>query len=125
VNVSPSGGGVVLVEDDAPSSYPASYSYPGVVDVLLEADPADGYEFDGWSGSLAGSTNPVYVTVNCNKSITANFSVQADSGWVYDTNGVDGIQKDEAIVAILDYFDLLISKAQVINVLLLYFGGAG
>ena len=125
MNVSPSGGGDVEVEHHAPSSYPYTYPYPGVVEVLLEAVPAPGYDFVSWSGHLTGSTNPVDVTVDCSKSITANFSVKEDSGWAYDTNGINGIQKDEAIAAILDYFNLIISKVQVINVLVLYFSGAG
>ena len=92
VDVSPSGGGTAEVDHAAPSSYPFSYYYPGAVDVVLEAVPAPGYDFDGWSGHLDGNVNPVSVTMGCNKSITANFSVQANSGLAYDTNGIDGIQ---------------------------------
>jgi hypothetical protein len=39
----------------------------------------------------------------------------------YDANGANGIEKAEAIQAILDYFDLRITKVQVIAVLLEYF----
>jgi hypothetical protein len=41
--------------------------------------------------------------------------------WVYDENTDGIIQKDEAIQAVQDYFDLKITRAQVMEVLLLYF----
>ena len=41
--------------------------------------------------------------------------------WVYDENSDGKIQKMEAIQAVMDYFDLKITKAQVLEVLLLYF----
>ena len=41
---------------------------------------------------------------------------------IYDTNGVAGIQKPEAVAAVIDYFDGTIDKATVIKVLICYFG---
>jgi hypothetical protein len=41
---------------------------------------------------------------------------------IYDTNGVAGIQKPEAVAAVIDYFDGAIDKAEVIKVLICYFG---
>ena len=43
--------------------------------VTLTAVPASGYTFSGWSGDASGSTNPLLVTMNANKSITATFVV--------------------------------------------------
>ena len=50
----------------------ATYTHGEVVQ--LTANPDSGWNFDSWSGDLTGSTNPVYITMNENKSITANFS---------------------------------------------------
>ncbi len=43
--------------------------------VQLTATPATGYQFDGWSGDASGTTNPVSVTMNSAKNITAQFSL--------------------------------------------------
>lgn len=43
----------------------------------LTASPADGYQFSGWSGSATGSANPLQVSMNGPKSITANFAAAA------------------------------------------------
>jgi PKD repeat protein len=45
---------------------------PGDI-VTLEAIPDAGHIFQSWSGNLTGSTNPVDITMNSNKYITANF----------------------------------------------------
>lgn len=41
--------------------------------VALTATPAVGYTFSSWSGDASGSVNPLNVTMNANKVITANF----------------------------------------------------
>lgn len=42
--------------------------------VTLTAIPATGYKFDGWSGDATGTTNPLTITMNVDKTITAMFS---------------------------------------------------
>jgi len=42
--------------------------------VTVTAVPAAGWQFDGWSGDLSGTANPTTITMNANKSVTANFS---------------------------------------------------
>ncbi|MDP2115135.1 MAG: ice-binding family protein [Bacteroidota bacterium] len=42
--------------------------------VELTATPSTGYTFTGWSGDVTGSLNPVSVTMNSNKNVTANFT---------------------------------------------------
>jgi lysyl endopeptidase len=42
--------------------------------VTLTAVPASGWQFDGWSGDLTGTTNPTTITMNSNKTVTATFS---------------------------------------------------
>ncbi|AFK05956.1 hypothetical protein Theba_0222 [Mesotoga prima MesG1.Ag.4.2] len=51
----------------------AAYTHGEVVQ--LTANPADNWNFTGWSGDLAGSTNPESITMNSDKTVTANFSI--------------------------------------------------
>jgi parallel beta-helix repeat protein len=41
--------------------------------VALTADPAEGSNFEGWSGDVSGSTNPVTIVMDGNKTVTASF----------------------------------------------------
>ncbi len=66
-SVSPSGGGSVTKNPDK-----SSYSYNE--SVQLTANPSSGYTFSNWSGDASGSSNPTSVTMNSNKSVTANFT---------------------------------------------------
>ena len=49
---------------------------PGSV-VTLTANPAAGYVFSGWTGSIAATKNPFALTMNSDKTITAGFSFGA------------------------------------------------
>ena len=73
VGVSPPGGGDVEVDKQVPDSYP-SIRTTILNDILyLEAVPAPGHYFVGWSGHLTGNENPTDVTINTNMAITAHF----------------------------------------------------
>jgi len=61
------GNGSVTKDPDLPT-----YAYGTVVD--LEALAATGWTFTGWSGDLAGSTNPTSITMDGNKTVTATFT---------------------------------------------------
>ena len=41
--------------------------------LTLTATAADGFVFSGWSGDASGTDNPLTVSMNSNKTITANF----------------------------------------------------
>jgi uncharacterized repeat protein (TIGR02543 family) len=73
VNVSQSEGGTIKVEDETPASYPYDFTYTSGANVTVEAIPAAGYRFDGWTGSASDDTNPIIVKMTCAKHITANF----------------------------------------------------
>jgi len=99
VNVSPTNGGNVTVNGSTPASYPVFFDYPVITQVTLEAVPAVGYQFNYWSGCVSGSANPIEVTVNGGRSITAYFSPSVNpnpgatvSGLVWDDADGDGIQ---------------------------------
>lgn len=49
-----------------------SESYQEQTQVSLQATPAAGYQFDGWSGACSGTS--CSVTMNAARSVTANFS---------------------------------------------------
>lgn len=42
--------------------------------VTATAKPAVGFEFSAWTGNATGTTNPLQITVNANKNVTANFA---------------------------------------------------
>ena len=74
MNVSPGGGGVVNMDQITPSTYPSTFTLNEGESINLEAMPTPGYRFDNWSGALSHSANPVTIVMDCNKSITANFT---------------------------------------------------
>jgi hypothetical protein len=47
--------------------------YPDGSEVALAATPATSHTFANWTGSVTGSSNPVGLTMDANKSVTANF----------------------------------------------------
>jgi len=71
VTVSPANGGTVTRSPDS-----ASYSLNKSVTVT--ATPKVGWRFNGWEGDAVGNANPLVVTMNADKNITAKFTVTAD-----------------------------------------------
>ena len=67
-NVNPSGSGYVTL----PAQTCADGYTAGSV-IKLTAVPYTGYLFKDWSGAAGGTSNPVSVTMNSDKSVTANF----------------------------------------------------
>ncbi|GEM_PF-1795147 len=53
---------------------PNGGSYDFGTEVTLKAVPVTGFKFDGWSGDLTSTTNPVKITMNANKHVIATFS---------------------------------------------------
>ncbi len=43
--------------------------------VQVTATPDSGYQFSGWTGDASGTTNPITITMDADKSITASFSL--------------------------------------------------
>jgi len=66
---------------------PAGGAYiPGAV-ITLTATPKTGYVFNGWSGDLTGTANPATITMDKNKSVTANFKAVTYTLAASGTNG--------------------------------------
>jgi uncharacterized repeat protein (TIGR02543 family) len=75
ITVAPAGGGSVAKSPDQPT-------YPHGSTVQLTATPATGYHFVAWSGDATGNANPLDVTMNADKSITAHFSTNQPAGGI-------------------------------------------
>jgi DNA-binding beta-propeller fold protein YncE len=90
-------GGSVMV-DGVPCDLPWSGSMLCGATVSLEAVPDAHKEFTGWSGDLAGAENPIDVTMDGEKAVTAHFSlIQYDlnvSGIGTGTIRVNGVTKE-------------------------------
>ena len=59
----------------------ASGGYVAGSEVTIEARPAQGYKFTGWSGDASGEENPVTVVVDSPKTVTAVFAKQFVVPW--------------------------------------------
>lgn len=49
-------------------------SYPKNSLATITATPSSGWQFSHWTGNATGSTNPIQITMDANKSVTANFT---------------------------------------------------
>ncbi|MEA2053679.1 MAG: Ig-like domain-containing protein [Candidatus Thermoplasmatota archaeon] len=65
-SVNPSGSGYVTLN-------PSGGTYDEGTVATVNAHANSGYEFDHWSGAKTGSINPVQITMDSDKSITAHF----------------------------------------------------
>jgi uncharacterized repeat protein (TIGR02543 family) len=59
---------------------PAKSTYNQGDQVQLTATPGSGYSFSNWTGDASGTTNPVTLTMNGNKTVTASFSPTSSNG---------------------------------------------
>ncbi len=73
LNISVNGNGTT-------SPAAGAHSYPAGTSVRVTATPAAGATFSGWSGAASGTTNPITVTMDADKSLTASFSDSSDEG---------------------------------------------
>lgn len=71
----------LLIEPEAAGQVTADpdwQTYPPGAQVELTAQSSLGYQFDYWTGDLTGQTNPVIITMNKDKTITAHFKNLAE-----------------------------------------------
>jgi uncharacterized repeat protein (TIGR02543 family) len=69
---------------------PDQSSYSAGTLVFLSAIPNQGYTFVNWTGDLAGSTSPVPITMNSNKTVWANFSASTPGTYTLTVNAANG-----------------------------------
>ncbi|MEW6142745.1 MAG: DUF5050 domain-containing protein [Chloroflexota bacterium] len=79
VVITPTGGGNVTSTPAGISGATLTAQFPAGAIVNLAATPATGYNFLNWSGDATGFTANTSVTMNSNKTVTANFGQQASS----------------------------------------------
>jgi hypothetical protein len=77
----------VLATNGTITKNPNQVSYDTNASVLLTAVAAAGYRFVSWSGDVTGTTNPLSVVMNSNKTITANFALPSFVLTINTTNG--------------------------------------
>jgi len=70
---------------------PPGNRFPLNTNVLLQAKPDAGQEFLGWSGAASGSDNPLLVTMNSTKVITASFTKRP---WLQGQGDPDLLSQD-------------------------------
>jgi uncharacterized repeat protein (TIGR02543 family) len=69
---------------------PSKTAYNSGEIVVLTATPATGYMFTGWTGDATGTINPVSVTMNSNKNVTANFTAITADTYTLNVTAVNG-----------------------------------
>ncbi|MBZ9778425.1 ice-binding family protein [Psychroflexus sp. CAK8W] len=99
----------VNAENGTVSKNPDELNYDEGTDVILTANANSGYEFSSWSGDATGNNNPLTITMDADKVITANFTlipintftltVNAQNGTV--TKNPDELNYDEGTDVIL------------------------
>ncbi len=98
VNVSAGEGNRVEVDGVSPNSYPQVYQYSQQTDVTVEAIPAEGYTFLYWRGCVDSAENPLNISIDSAKSLTAYFSYSGMlagtvGGRIWNDLNKDGIQE--------------------------------
>ena len=75
ITVNPEGSGNVTA-----SPAQTEWGYADGTVVTLTAVPGGEYEFKNWSGTDDNDENPTTVTMDSNKSVTANFKTEGEDG---------------------------------------------
>ncbi len=79
---------------------PGTYTYDEGTSVSITATANSGYRFGGWSGDASGTANTVTITMNGNKTVTANFirryTLTIIAGTGGTTNPVPGDHLEDA-----------------------------
>jgi cellulose 1,4-beta-cellobiosidase len=80
-----------------------AHTYKSGSTVTIKATPDAGYEFAGWSGAFTGNTNPLTITIDGNKTLTATFTAKDSGGG--DNNPGDMTRVGNPYVGAARYVD--------------------
>jgi hypothetical protein len=89
VYCTPSEGGSIALTPSQPSG-----GYSAGTQVTVTATPAKGFRFTTWGGDASGSGNPITVTVDVGKTLSARFAEEQESSsrwWLWVILGVGGL----------------------------------
>ena len=81
----------ITAENGTVAIDPVEDTYQEGTVVTLTATPDEGYEFSGWSGDLSGTDNPVSITMDGDKDITALFTIPSYTLSITAENGTVAI----------------------------------
>jgi uncharacterized repeat protein (TIGR02543 family) len=70
---------------------PSLTAYTNGTNVEMTATPNAGYTFTSWTGDATGTSNPLTVTMNTNKNITANFTAIPINTYTLNVTAVNGL----------------------------------
>ncbi len=73
---------------------PPGGNYSPGTNVELTANPDPGWIFDSWSGDVSGTQNPINLTMNADKSVTATFTQVPTYTLTINTNGSGSVTLD-------------------------------
>jgi uncharacterized repeat protein (TIGR02543 family) len=114
LHLSGAGSGTVKVNGEV-HALPDSVSVPYNTTVMLEAAPAAGWHFTGWSGDLSGTASPTPLLVDSDKSVTADFALNQ---YLLDVSGVgNGMVRINGVDCVLpwsgpfDYGEVVVLEA--------------
>lgn len=82
----------------------SSGSFAAGTVLSLTATPSSGYLFTGWSGDASGTSNPLSLTMNANKNITANFSAVSNPAEIIKHGAGSSSQTIGLGEAIVDFY---------------------
>ncbi len=95
LTINVTGSGTVSVNPAGPS-----YTYGQVVDLTATADP--NWTFTGWSGDLTGSTSPTTITLDGDKTVSANFKVPCTVPDLIGAIGAANADPDATTIVLMD-----------------------
>lgn len=74
IDINHEGAGSIELNGALSSSYPATHTFREGTLLYLGANPANGYQFSGWSGDLSSNDNPLVISADSYMTIVANFA---------------------------------------------------
>jgi len=89
ISGNPSGAGKIsinTINNGKDFALPFSERFANGTSLTVQALPNSGYEFAQWSGDASGTSNPLTVVVNRDKTITANFRTKSVDSFTLNLN---------------------------------------
>ncbi|MGE9296291.1 MAG: putative Ig domain-containing protein, partial [Puniceicoccales bacterium] len=98
------GGSVTIDPSQENPLNPSIYEYTEGTNVTLSATPNAGYEFTGWTGTVASNQATIVVTMTTNVAVTANFRfIPTTASVVAEVMAANGVTNPAAIAPDVDY----------------------